>query len=220
MQVSDIVRRVRDAAGDLAVLQFSQATLTDWINDGIRECVIENSLLQSRATSPTVIGQKDYTLPADIFKIHSVYADGFKMEVLTLEEWEQSNTGVHGQPDETGSQQFQCYVFAGVLTVWPTPTTVINLVVNYTKLPAAITYTSGPDTWVPAAPTIPEAFHNHIVAYCMAQVALQDDDLNKYNLFMGQFKSGVIDLKHMRDTDDMYPMITLSVRDSGDGTYG
>lgn len=220
MLVSDIVRRVRDAAGDLAVLQFSQTTLTDWINDGIRECVIENSLLQSRATSATVIGQTDYTLPADIFKLHSVYADGYKMEVMTLEEWEQSNTGVHGGTPESGSQQFQCYVYAGVLTLWPSPTTVVPLVVNYTKLPTAITYTSGPDTWVPASPAIPEAFHNHVVAYCMAQVALQDDDLNKYTLFMGQFKSGVIDLKSVRETDDLYPSISLSVRDSGDGTYG
>lgn len=217
MLVSDIVRRVRDAAGDLNVLQFTQATLTDWINDGIRECVIENSLLQAKATSATVIGQTEYVLPADIFKIHSVYTDGYKLEVQTLEQWEQYNTGNHGATPDENPNQYVCYVYAGVLNLWPKPTAVVPLVINYTKLPAAITYTAGPDTWVPASPTIPEAFHNHIVAYCLAQVALQDDDMNRYNMLMGQFKSGVIDLKHIKDTEeDLYPFISVSPRDGGE----
>jgi len=221
MLVSDIVRRVRDAAGDLAVLQFSQATLTDWINDGVRECVIENSLLQARASTATEVGTTEYTLPTDIFKLHSVYADGYKLDVLTLEQWEQSNATVHGADVAEGSTQLSCYVYAGVLNLWPAPTTVIDLVVNYTKLPAAIQYTDTPESWSPSTPTIPEAFHNHVVAYCLAQVALQDDDINKYSLLMGQFKSGVIDLKHVKDQEeDLYPTISVSQRDAGDGTYG
>lgn len=221
MLVSDIVRRVRDAAGDLAVLQFSQATLTDWINDGVRECVIENSLLQARATTQTVAGTSEYTLPADIFKLHSVYADGYKLDVLTLEQWEQNNAAVHGSEVLDGANQYVCYVYAGVLNVWPVPTGVIDLVVNYTKLPAEIVYSASPEGWAPDTPTIPEAFHNHIVIYCLAQVALQDDDFNKYNALMSQFKSGVIDLAHIKDTEeDLYPTISMSARDAGDGTYG
>lgn len=221
MLVADIVRRVRDAAGDMAVLQFSQSTLTDWINDGIRECVVENSLLQARATSATVIGQVEYTLPSDIFKLHSVYADGYKLDVLTLEQWERNNANEHAGTAITSNNQYQCYIYAGVLNVWPTPTTVVPLVINYTKLPAAISYTSGPDVWDPQTPAIPEAFHNSIVAYCLAQVALQDDDINRYTLLMGQFKSGVLDLKAVKDQEeDLYPFIAISDRDAGDGTYG
>lgn len=221
MLVSDIVRRVRDAAGDLAVLQFSQATLTDWINDGVRECVIENSLLQARATTTTVPGQTEYSLPVDIFKLHSVYADGYKLEVQTLEQWEQHNASVHDADPVESSAQYQCYVYAGVLNVWPTPTTEVSLVVNYTKLPAHIGYTSTPESWSPESPSIPEAFHNHLVVYCLAQVALQDDDFNRYTALMQQFKSGVIDLKHIKDQqEDLYPSISVSARDAGDGTYG
>lgn len=221
MLVSDIVRRVRDAAGDMAVLQFSQATLTDWINDGVRECVIENSLLQARATSNTAVGVTEYTLPTDIFKLHSVYADGYKLEAQTLEQWEQHNAAVHNGDPVESSTQYQCYVFAGVLNIWPTPTTVVPLVVNYTKLPTAIAYTPSPESWTPSSPDIPEAFHNHIVVYCLAQVALQDDDLNRYNLLMQQFRSGVIDLKHIKDQEeDLYPFISTSARDAGDGCYG
>jgi hypothetical protein len=221
MLVSDIVRRVRDAAGDLAVLQFSQATLTDWINDGVRECVIENSLLQARATTSTEIGTTEYILPSDIFKLHSVYSDGFKLEVKTLEEWEQANTGFHGADALESGNQLTCYVYAGILNLWPVPTAVVPITINYTKLPSDIVYTPSPESWAPSTPTIPAAFHNHIVAYCLAQVALQDDDINKYALLMGQFKSGVIDLKHIKDQEeDLYPFISISSRDAGDGTYG
>lgn len=217
MLVSDIVRRVRDAAGDLAVLQFSQATLTDWINDGIRECVIENSLLQARATSNTVIGTVEYTLPPDIFKLHSVYVDGYKLDIQTLEQWEQYNSATHGATPSTSNTQYAGYVYAGVLNLWPTPSAVVPIVINYTKLPAAIVYTTGPDSWAPNTPAIPEAFHNHIVAYCLAQVALQDDDINRYNLLMNQFRSGVVDLKHIKDTEeDLYPFMSVSPRDAGE----
>lgn len=218
MLVSDIVRRVRDAAGDLNVLQFSQTTLTDWINDGIRECVIENSLLQARATSSTVVGQTEYVLPADIFKLHSVYTDGYKLEIQTLEQWEQYNTGNHGATPDENSNQYVCYVYAGVLNLWPKPTAVKSLVINYTKLPAAITYSAGPpEAWDPTTPPIPEPFHNHIVAYCLAQVALQDDDINRYNLLMQQFRTGVIDLKHLKDQEeDLYPFMSISPRDGGE----
>jgi hypothetical protein len=219
MLVSDIVRRVREAAGDLAVLQFSQATLTDWINDGVRECVIENSLLQARASSSTVIGTTEYTLPSDILKLHSVYADEYKLEIQTLEQWEQTNTGNHGGDDRAGAQ-YTCYVYAGILNIWPVPDTVVPLVINYTKLPSDIVYTPSPESWTPSTPTIPVAFHNHIVVYCLAQVALQDDDINKYSLLMGQFKSGIIDLTHLKNEEDLYPFISISPRDAGDGTYG
>lgn len=216
MLVADISRRVRNAAGDLAVLQFTEATLVDWINDGIRECVIENSLLQAKATSNTVSGQSDYTLPIDIFKLHSVYADGYKLDIQTLEEWERINSNSRGAPVDTGAQ-YTCYVYAGVLTLYPVPNVVVPLVINYTKLPSAITYTAGtPPVYSPDTPNIPEAFHNHIVVYCLAQIALQDDDINRYTLLMNQFKSGMIDLKSINNADDLYPFISVSPRDTGE----
>lgn len=221
MLVSDIVRRVRDAAGDMAVLQFSQATLTDWINDGIRECVSENQLLQARATSSTVIGQVEYTLPSDILKLYSVYADGYKLDVQTLEQWERNNANEHGAVAASNGNQYSCYIFAGILNIWPAPTSVVSLVINYTRLPAAIVYSASPEGWAPSEPTIPEAFHNSIVAYCLAQVALQDDDINRYTLLMQQFKANVIDLKSLKDQEeDLYPFMSISDRDAGDGTYG
>lgn len=222
MNVSDIVRRVRESAGDIAVLQFSNATLVDWVNDAVRECVIENSLLQARATSSTVIGQADYTLPSDIFKIHSVWVDGYKLETLTLEQWEERNAGDQGVTTPTGAP-FLCYIYAGVLTIWPTPDVVKTMAINYTKLPAAVVYTEpgGTPTYTPSTLSIPETFHNRVVTYCLAQVALQDDDYAKYQALMSEFRTGVIDLKHVKDQEeDLYPFMSVSSRDMGEDFTG
>lgn len=221
MLVADIVRRVRESAGDIAVLQFTNSTLTDWINDAIRECVIENSLLQARATTSTVVSQAEYNLPTDIFKLHSVTVDGYKLEVLTLEQWQERNASGSGTVIPTGAA-FNCYIYAGVLTLFPTPDTVKTLVINYTKQPAAITRSAGPpEVWTPTSPVIPEEYHNRIVSYCLAQVAMQDDDYDKYQALMMEFKTGVIDLKRAKDQEeDLYPFISVSSRDMGDAWYG
>lgn len=213
MLVSDIVRRVRNMAGDTNVLQFNQTTLTDWINDGIRECVKQHSLLQARGTSDTVAGQPDYNLPSNIYKLHSVYYDGKQLQILTLEQWEKRMQGtvVGDGPSEV------CYVFAGSLTLSPTPDSVVELQINYTKLPTAITYAVGPpETWNPSTPDIPEAFHNRLVTYCLAQVALQDEDNYKYNMLMQEFTTGMVSLGETKNEDDLYPMISVSNRDMGD----
>lgn len=219
MLVSELARRVRAQAGDNAVLQFSNTTLADWINDGVRECVQENSLLEAKATTATVVNQTDYTLPVDIFKLHSVWLDNFKLEMVTLQEFEERNATEPGISTSPGPS-FLAYVYAGVLTLWPTPDAVYPLVINYTKLPAAITYAGPPDVWTPNTLSIPEAFHNRIVTYCLAQVAQQDDDHEKYQSLMAEFTTGVRDLKHTKhQQEDLYPSISVSSRDMGENWF-
>lgn len=215
MKVEDVVKRVRSSAGDLTALQFDNSTLLDWINDGVRECVIENNLLQARARSRTSVGRDNYNLPDNIFKIHSVTVDGMKLEVLTLEQWEERNASESGQKGGN-NEPFQCYIFAGVLTLWPPPATEKELVINYTKMPPSIKYNESPEGFVPCDLPIPEAFHNRIVTYCLAQVAFQDDDFVRYQSLMLEFTTGMRDLKNIDQTEDLYPFISVSSRDMGE----
>jgi hypothetical protein len=220
MNVSDVVRRVRTSAGDNAGLQFDQATIADWINDAIRECVVENSLLQARANGATVSNQSDYTLPADIFKLHSVICNSQKLELITLEQFEERF--ISDDSSDNGTPKV-CYVYAGVLTLYPTPDTngVGNLTINYTQMPATITYDNTGQVFTPDDLGIPAQFHSRIVTYCLAQVALQDDDYAKYQALMQEFSTGVAVLKDTQNTgeDDLYGFISVGLRDMGDGYY-
>jgi hypothetical protein len=63
---------------------------------------------------------------------------------------------------------------------------------------------------------LPVGYHVRLVDYCLAQVAQQDDDMNRYQLKMEEFRSGVHNLKDQSEWEnDYYPMIGISARDSG-----
>lgn len=219
MLVADIIKRVRNMAGDTNVLQFTDSMLLDWINDGIRECALNNNLLQKRATSNTVIGTSKYSLPTDILKLHSATFEGSKLRVETLQEWQEVHEG--DSATSTGLPQ-TAYIWAGELTLSPTPDRVGSLVLNYTYDPAVITMAAGPPVvFTPTTPGLPVGYHSRLVDYCLAQVAQQDGDMNLYLQKMQEFETGVTKLKDQSETeDDVYPYISVSARDMGtDGDY-
>jgi hypothetical protein len=168
MLVADIITRVRNMAGDTNVMQFTDSMLLDWINDGIRECALNNNLLQKRATSNTVIGDATYALPSDILKLHSATFEGSRLRVETLQEWQE----LHGGDEDTSTGLPQtAYIWAGELTLSPPPDRVGSLVLNYTYDPAVITVAAGP-VYTPTTPGLPVGYHSRIVDYCLAQVTI------------------------------------------------
>lgn len=212
MKVIDIVTRVRNSAGDINVMQFSDQVIYDWLNDGIREVSIANSLLQKTATSNLVIGQQDYTLPVDILKLYSVRIDNEKIRILTLEEWETMNAGEAFTTNDTGSA-YQGYIWAGVLKLWPVPDSVKQLQINYLYAPVTIAVQTAGSIIEPA---IPQIYHLRLISYCLAQAALQDGDLQAYQMHLNAFESGNLALKDSETTpEDLYPFTSISPRDMG-----
>lgn len=206
MLVQDIVRRVRETAGDTAVLQFGNATVTDWINDAVRECVQRNFLLQAKGQAVLEKDKRSYNLPDDIFKIHSILVDTLKVEILSLEEWENYNFDLTA----VGNPTTAC-VYAGRIELYPIPQTEGVLYVNYLEQPKEIRYINDGinEGYSPNSPPIPLEFHLRIVTYCLAQVALQDDDYMKYQAMISEFNTGVVDLNHLKNqTDAHYPYMT------------
>lgn len=210
MLLSDVIRRVRNSAGDINALQFTDTMLYDWVNDAIKECALQNQLFQKSATQNTVAGTADYSLPTDIFKLHSVVVNSAKLPVLTLQQWEELNAGPN-PPAATNSEPVQCYVWAGKITLFPTPDKAYTLKVNYLYEPAALTAANLADQL-----PLPLAYHNRVVTYCLAQAALLDEDLIKYQNMMTMFTTGVIDLAaNTQQEEDLYPFISTGTRDMG-----
>lgn len=221
MKVGDIITRVRGVAGDDLVLQFTDSQIVDWLNDGIRECAIQNNLLQKNATSNTVAGTAEYTLPPDILKLHSVTVAGEKLRGQTLQEFQDSSVAVQSGSD-TG-QPVVFYVWADKITLSPIPDTIKSMVVSYTYNPVDLTFAPvNPGSGVADNATkiqvlsLPVGYQSRLVDYCLAQVAQQDGDNNLYAIKMQEFQTGVTMLKDQPEyTQDMYPSISVSARDSG-----
>lgn len=203
MKVSDIIRRVRNIAGDVEALQFKDTDIIAWINDAMREAASDNNLLQKTGTSQTVAGTNKYAIPTDILKLHSIRYDGNDLTIITLDEAKEReflNSG-EGTPAWV-------WVWAGNMTLYPTPNEAKTLEIDYTRHPTEIDSEQ-------STPEIPVMYHMRIVDYCLAQVAQQDDDLNRYQLKMEEFRTGVYNLKDQPEWENnMYPMISVSEGDS------
>lgn len=213
MKLSAVINRVRNSAGDTDALQFTDASLLDWINDGIRECALSNNLLQKTATQLSVPGVGTYTLPNDILKLYTVRYDSTKLEVLTLEEFDQRFSGAQG--DTSVDTPGVCYIWAGSLHLYPTPSAEHNISIEYIYYPQELS-TDNLDAELP----LPVGYHSRIVDFCLAQVAQQDDDINRYASKMQEFYTGVQLLKDQPEyTEDLYPSISVSSRDMGGALY-
>lgn len=214
MKVADVINQVRALVGDISANQFTNEQALDWINNGIRECAVGNNLLNKRASQNTVIGQSDYALPEDILKFHSVFYDDQLLRFITLEEFTKEYQGVGASTTVERSTPSVAYVWAGVLTIYPAPSQVKVLVINYLYTPALheIEDITTDDVFLPIS------YHQRIVDYCLAQVAQQDEDYERYNIKMTEFKTGVQELKDQPEwTYDLYPSMSLSPRDMGEG---
>lgn len=212
MNGTDLIKRVRNIAGDVDALQFTNGQLVDWINDGVRECAVSNNLLQKRGSQATVPNQSDYLIPTDILKLHSIKYDDNKLRILTLEEFDDQYSGVGASTTSNPGSPEICYVWAGNLTLYPAPTEAKQLVIDYLYDPVQLTEDN-----LDVEIGLPVGYHIRIVDYCLAQIAQQDDDLQRYTTKMQEFKTGVQDLKDQPEYSyDLYPSIAVSSRDMGD----
>lgn len=209
MLVADIVRRVRDIAGDQDVFQFTNSMVVDWINDGVRQIALDNNLLQKRATSTCGILVGEYELPPDIFKLYSIMVDGRKVMSMTLQEYE----AVSGD-DQASGVPTKFYIWANKITLWPIPDATYKFEINYISDPGDIVAVG--NSFEPEAPVVPSSYHVGLVSYCLAKVAQQDGNDAQYAQLMADFNNNTLQLRHQQETEeDLYPFISVSPRDAG-----
>ena len=215
MLASEIISRARLIAGDSNSLQVTDAQILLWLDDAIKEIVISNQLCQKTATQNLVVGTDTYTLPADIFKLHSVLVNAEKIPVYSLQEWEARNAGYGAGASPIGnSQTLEAYVWAGNIVLYPPPDQTYQMKINYTYQPAALAA-------VGSTPDIPNTYHLRLVTYVLAQYALMDEDVNKYAALKQSFDAGVVDLRYQHEgEEDLYSFISVDPRDTGFDTYG
>lgn len=213
MLVSEIALRVKRQFGDEAGAQITDADIIRWVNDAQREIAVNNDLLQTTATTATVNGQDQYTLPSDVLTMRSVRYGGRKLAYLSPEE----SSAMIGSDGTTKGTPTHYSVWARNIDLYPAPDVddPDDIQLYYTRQPVAVT-AAGDE------PELPQQYHNRIVEYCIAQAYELDDNTESYQNKMKQFNEGVEKLKGQGDwqSQDVYPSITVSPGDYGDGAWG
>jgi hypothetical protein len=137
LQVQDVKTRVKRTFGDEAGVQVTDADILMWINDAQRNIVRDNdNVLPTVGTANVVAGQNNYTLPSDLYRVHTVKWNGYNLKSLS---WQDFNTKFQGweSTDSLYSQGQPTFY-----TLWPvdrvndtdvldTPEEYNDAVVNY-----------------------------------------------------------------------------------------
>lgn len=213
MNVGDIGTRVKRTFGDESGVQLTDADLYRYINDGVRQLVLQNEeLLQTLGTLSAVANQQDYALPVDLLILKSVSYKApngdtfYRLEGKSFNEfneyidaWDSTNSLAKGTP--------VVYMkYGDHISMFPIPDTagVNNIKVYYNRKPVEVAALTD-------IPDIPVLYHEVLVKYCLSQAYEMDEDLEAAAL-KGQQISGDMTLLRGRNdwtVEEKYPTITV-----------
>jgi Family of unknown function (DUF6682) len=169
--------RVRSRIDETTATYWQDSELTAWINEAAREVARRSENLQTTSLISSVANQQEYTLPADMFRVHRVEFARTSSQVVPLEYrdfnnmdsiWWSSQRITPGDP-----YWYTMWGFppACTLIVYPTPSDSIAnaFKVFYYRLPATASADSDPVE-------IPAGWDDVIVDYCEYSALRKDGD--------------------------------------------
>jgi hypothetical protein len=210
MNLGDIKIRIKRQFGDESGVQVTDDDIIRWTNDAMREIAQANDLLETISTTPSVMGQAEYTLPADILTLRAIRYGEKKLEGMSLAAADERITK-YQNPDavETGGPEF-FWIWANRFTLYPAPDAndSDNIKVYYTRLPVDVAV----DTDIPE---LHIKYHPRIVEYVLQQAYEMDEDWAASGNKNAQLVAG---LNILKDSDawterSVYPMITVLPED-------
>lgn len=172
---------------------FADATyrprIKDWINDAqaVIASEVDLRVFQASTTQNTVSGTATYNLPADFRRLRYVYTDvGATSDNVPLspldgpEDFDQL-PGASGAPELYTVKVAQ-------LALWPTPNSVISLIIAYYRNPATLTA----DADVPELPNPP--YHDALVEYATWHAFRREGDPERAQAWQSQFNDSLVRL--------------------------
>lgn len=212
MNLGDIKLRVKRQFGDESGVQVTDEDIVRWVNDAMREIAMQNyNVLETVSTAAIVSGTSDYTLPDDTLKLRAIRYDDKKLDVLSLQEAEQSIIAYEQSGNYQKGTPVFAWVYANKITLYPTPDTsgASLLKIYYTRLPVEVTNNDV---------TVPELglpYHPRIVEYVLQQAYEMDEDWAASGNKSAQFVSGLNVLKDAESWVEQatYPTITTLADD-------
>jgi hypothetical protein len=156
---------VKRQFGDESGVQLQDADITRWVNQAQMEIVNKNPMIQAVATQNSVSGTQTYAIPPDMIQIESVMFDGNILEPQSFE----GIRSVLGVDNSNKGLPIYWYTWANLIYLWPIPTTVKVISVNYSKTPKQVTGSG--DTL-----GVPDRYYDRVLEYVMSKAYELDED--------------------------------------------
>jgi len=212
LTVTDIARRVRRQMGDEAGVVLTDQTVYDWINDGMREIVLENDLLRWRATTNSVAGQANYAIPTDLLRFHSITYGGEALTEISLQDAQKIIPNIDDTTTYAKGTPQQFWQYGNEFFLYPAPASIKTIVIYYNRRPTPVTDLGN-------TPELSARYDNRLVEYCLAQAAEMDDNDTMAVRKRSEFQEGLSRSKDEESESGLYPHMGVSIADSYGYSY-
>jgi len=203
MIVSDIIGRVQRQFGDESSVQLEDTDIIRWINDGQKDIVVQNDLMQTTGTLPTVPGTNEYTFPTDMLSMHAMYYSNERLKYMSRQEYDEYVNV--SDPDEISSDKPMFYTkWGNKFILYPKPNVVETIKLLYLKRPAEVDDPSD-------SLDLPVEYHPRIVEFCLRQAYEMDEDWDASAVKATQFDAGlsILKEKEQNPVQQYYPTVTV-----------
>jgi len=211
MNVQDVITRVKRQFGDESGVQVTDQDIIRWINDAQSEIAQAQDILEVSATSLSVANQGAYPVPSDIIYLRSVYYNGFKVRVVSLQDYDIYVNNYQEDPENPLSGIPEIfYMWADEIKFYPVPAEAgQDIKLYYTQFPANVTSSAG-------QLTIPLPYHTRVVEYCLQQAYELDENFDASNLKGQQLSNNLTAMAEDQSWTEHthYPSVTVLPEDA------
>lgn len=207
--VLDVQNDVFATFGDTSGTQINSSDIIRWVNNGQSEVVKRNpELLPTSVLINSVAGQADYPLLANVpnvLTVQTLHYNNIPLRNLSFQEAEMFILNSPSIPDPLNSTPELWYERAGIITLYPAPAASLasGIKIYYQRQPTKVTQTSD-------SLSLPDFYYNAIVAFCMEQASLLDENPQMAQVYNGKFDQDVTRLANRtQPQSDYYPFIGM-----------
>lgn len=186
MTAADVLTYVKRAFGDESGVQITDADIFRWLNIAQSDVAHQTKCIQGKATTPTVVGQYQYTLPtADAIEIVAIQLDGRPLTGMEFSYVQQALADEDPTWTQSGTPMWWTK-WANEISIYPKPTAVGTLTVFYIGTPAKVTL--GSDVL-----GIEDRYYPALLLYVMAQAYELDEDFQARDSAYSQYQQKIGD---------------------------
>jgi len=188
--LQDVITFVKKQFGDEAAIQIDDGDIARWTNMAMLEIVSKSTLvLEAVSTSLGVVGQTEYSYPADIISVYSVT---YGNKILSATGYEQYIEAIGENAGQLGNPQYWAH-WANNFYIWPIPNVARTMTIRYSKHPATVSGASDPIE-------LPSRYYPRITDYVLSKAQELDEDFAASAASRSLFEQKMAELDNAPDS--------------------
>lgn len=209
MNLAEIKTAVKRQFGDESGAQITEADITRWANDAVRDIVRKVELTNQHQETAAVGGDGSYELPSNFMYIARVTYNNRLIREKKMQDLDLESNNIDGT---SSGEPVSYYIWNSTLYLYPAPASsgTGNLDIWYVSQPTTLADDN-------AIPEIPAYMHEDIVRYCLARAKELDEDWQAAQMLDSDYEARIMQARYEKSAQptDSYPSVRILPGDDG-----